>query len=195
MKCEMIRDLLPLYIDGLTSEESNKEIDKHLKTCRECREYYREMTGEISEAVPISEEEIQDVELIKKIKRQRRKRILGVVCGAVLVLAMLTALLLPRFYSHVKFDEVKLNYGTRGNIAYIELETKPGYEIYFTGTTKENESYLKVLSIRKIGGTEKDISGWEDEIGTKEDPCKWTIEFEDKIVVFENGELVEQKDK
>ena len=33
MKCEMIRDLLPLYIDGLTSEESNKEIDKHLKTC------------------------------------------------------------------------------------------------------------------------------------------------------------------
>ena len=25
MKCEMIRDLLPLYIDGLTSEESNKE--------------------------------------------------------------------------------------------------------------------------------------------------------------------------
>lgn len=106
MKCEMIRDLLPLYIDGLTSEESNKEIDKHLKTCRECREYYREMTGEISEAVPISEEEIQDVELIKKIKRQRRKRILGVVCGAVLVLAMLTALLLPRFYSHVKFDEV-----------------------------------------------------------------------------------------
>ena len=50
MKCEMIRDLLPLYIDGLTSEESNKEIDKHLKTCRGCKEYYREMTGEINEA-------------------------------------------------------------------------------------------------------------------------------------------------
>jgi len=28
MKCEMIRDLLPLYIDGLTSEESNREIDR-----------------------------------------------------------------------------------------------------------------------------------------------------------------------
>ena len=31
MKCEMIRDLLPLYIDGLTSKESNQEIEKHLK--------------------------------------------------------------------------------------------------------------------------------------------------------------------
>ena len=27
MKCEMIRDLLPLYIDGLTSEASNQEIE------------------------------------------------------------------------------------------------------------------------------------------------------------------------
>ncbi len=29
MKCEVVRDLLPLYIDKLTSEESNKEIEKH----------------------------------------------------------------------------------------------------------------------------------------------------------------------
>ena len=27
MKCEIIRDLLPLYIDGLTSKESNQEIE------------------------------------------------------------------------------------------------------------------------------------------------------------------------
>ena len=26
MKCEIIRDLLPSYVDGLTSEESNREI-------------------------------------------------------------------------------------------------------------------------------------------------------------------------
>ena len=83
MKCEMIRDLLPLYIDGLTSEESNKEIDKHLKTCRECKEYYREMTGEISEAVTVSEEEIQDVELIKKNKKAETKKDTGgdIWCG------------------------------------------------------------------------------------------------------------------
>ena len=29
MKCEVVRDLLPLYIDNLTSEDSNKEIEKH----------------------------------------------------------------------------------------------------------------------------------------------------------------------
>ena len=41
MKCEIIRDLLPLYIDGLTSIESNQEIEKHLKNCEECQKYYQ----------------------------------------------------------------------------------------------------------------------------------------------------------
>ena len=31
MKCEIIRDLLPLYIDGLTSKESNQEIERMSK--------------------------------------------------------------------------------------------------------------------------------------------------------------------
>ena len=43
MKCEIIRDLLPLYIDGLTSKESNQEIEKHLKNCEECQKYYQEI--------------------------------------------------------------------------------------------------------------------------------------------------------
>lgn len=117
------------------------------------------------------------------------------MAGIVLAIAVIVAFMLPKVYSQVKFEDISLKSGTRGNKAYIELETKPGYEIYFSGTTKENETYLKVLSVRKVGGTEKDQTGWEDEIGTKENPCKWTIEFKDKIVVFENGELVEQKDK
>ena len=30
MKCEIVRDLLPSYIDGLTSSVTNEEIEKHL---------------------------------------------------------------------------------------------------------------------------------------------------------------------
>ena len=63
MKCEMIRDLLPLYIDGLTSKESNQEIEKHLKNCEECQKYYQEMTGGIDNFSVITNEEIEDVNL------------------------------------------------------------------------------------------------------------------------------------
>jgi len=41
MKCEVIRDLLPLYVDGVASEESRALIEEHLKTCEGCREYCR----------------------------------------------------------------------------------------------------------------------------------------------------------
>ena len=37
MKCYIVKDLLPGYIDGLTCEETNAEIREHLKGCQDCR--------------------------------------------------------------------------------------------------------------------------------------------------------------
>lgn len=195
MKCEMIRDLLPLYIDGLTSAESNKEIEKHLKSCKECRKYYQEMTGEIQEVVPITEEEIEDAQIMKKMARKKRKTILaGVVGGIVLLLAVIIAAL-PYFYSEVKYDDLQMSYGVKGNTAYMNIRTKPGYEVYFTGSSNEKEMYFKVLSVRKITSNESELMGWESELGTEEEPCRWTIEFKDKILIIENGKLAEMKEK
>ena len=70
MKCEMIRDLLPLYIDGLTSKESNQEIEKHLKNCEECQKYYQEMTGGIDNFSVITNEEIEDVIWLRKSRKK-----------------------------------------------------------------------------------------------------------------------------
>lgn len=37
MKCEIIRDLLPSYVDGLTSGESDRAIEEHLRDCGDCK--------------------------------------------------------------------------------------------------------------------------------------------------------------
>ncbi len=37
MKCYVLKDLLPNYIDGLCSEEVNAEVKKHLEECADCR--------------------------------------------------------------------------------------------------------------------------------------------------------------
>lgn len=193
MKCEMIRDLLPLYIDGLTSEESNGEIEKHLKTCKECRACYQEMAGEMGDTVSITDEEIQDMNLIKKMKKKHKRKAAGIIAGAVLLVGIILVLLYTQMHSEVKYEDVELDYGVRGNTAYCTIQAKPGYELHFTGSSGGGNSKLKVLSIRKIGTAEEDEMTWEEEIGTKENPCRWTIEFKDKTLVFENGELVEEK--
>lgn len=194
MKCETIRDLVPLYIDGMVSEETKKEVEKHLKTCKECRICYQEMTGEIHHASAITDEEIQDVKIIKKIKNKNRRKTAGIFAGAILVVGIMGTFLLSQMTSRVKYDDVQLTCGVRGNTAYYTIESKPGYELHFTGSSGGKKSHLKVLSMKKIGDSQPDTMGWEDEVGTEENPCIWTIEFQDKTVVIENGKLVQEKE-
>ena len=46
MKCEIIRDLMPLHLDGLTSEESDQAIKEHLNGCEPCKEILEQMKRE-----------------------------------------------------------------------------------------------------------------------------------------------------
>ena len=43
MNCEIIKDLIPLYIDGCCSEESERIVEEHLKNCPECKKLFEEM--------------------------------------------------------------------------------------------------------------------------------------------------------
>lgn len=48
MKCAVVRDLLPNYIEKLTSQETNQEIEEHLQNCEPCTKVYEEMRTEVS---------------------------------------------------------------------------------------------------------------------------------------------------
>lgn len=43
MACEVIKDLLPLYYDGVCSSDSSDFITDHLKKCKDCRELFSKM--------------------------------------------------------------------------------------------------------------------------------------------------------
>ncbi len=43
MKCDVIRDLLPLYADEVCSEESKRLVEEHLCSCGSCKEELRVM--------------------------------------------------------------------------------------------------------------------------------------------------------
>ena len=42
--CDIIRDLLPGYIDGVLSKTGTNAVKEHLEKCGECNRVYREMT-------------------------------------------------------------------------------------------------------------------------------------------------------
>lgn len=48
VNCDIVRDILPLYVEGMTSEASSKLVEGHLTQCEECTEYLKELGGELS---------------------------------------------------------------------------------------------------------------------------------------------------
>lgn len=68
LACEIVKDLLPLYVDGIVSDVSKKSIENHLEHCTECNEIYRDMAFHLEmETEPT---EVQDVKrFLKKTKK------------------------------------------------------------------------------------------------------------------------------
>ncbi|MBQ8961375.1 MAG: zf-HC2 domain-containing protein [Ruminococcus sp.] len=79
MKCEIIKDLIPLCEEGLCSPESEAEIREHIKTCESCRLLYEQIPAQGE--IPLPEE----TEAMAKVsKRLRHGRLRTAVLGALL---------------------------------------------------------------------------------------------------------------
>ena len=87
--CSLIKDLLPLYHDGVCSEESNKIIENHLSECSSCKDYYNFLceTDEIFTAPQNAELEMKKAASFRSIKRKLRKKQILVVVLAFAIFA------------------------------------------------------------------------------------------------------------
>lgn len=45
MNCEIVKDLIPLYIDGCCSKESEKAVKEHLENCNCCKQFFLDMNA------------------------------------------------------------------------------------------------------------------------------------------------------
>lgn len=122
MKCEIIRDLFPSYIDGLTSRESNELIEEHLEECGACREYLDEMKEDIAgENQPVKNKEA--VKPFRKLRQKTRKKIFLTAGGAVLVCALVFwggLLYYGRTWT-ADSEDVKMTIDAQGGIATLRF--------------------------------------------------------------------------
>lgn len=83
LTCSTVRDLLPLYIEKMTGEASNRSIREHLEGCPACREALREMSSPIPvETAP----EIRDFKRYLKLSRiELFQWIMGAAAGIALL--------------------------------------------------------------------------------------------------------------
>ena len=90
--CNVIRDLMPLVLDRVASDESRGLVEEHMETCEECRTEYEKMKADMPQETLAEYEEEQRtiVEALKKAKRQKRMRLFRrIVLPVVLSIAVL----------------------------------------------------------------------------------------------------------
>lgn len=87
-QCNIVADLLPLYQDGVCSEDSRELVEAHLAGCADCRKLAEQMAAEIT--APAKAEEIDALKEMKKAVRKGWKKafLKGIAaCLAALLLA------------------------------------------------------------------------------------------------------------
>lgn len=166
INCKIIEDLLPLYVDGVCSDESKILVSEHLDKCEGCAKLYKElMSKPVISAV--SEDEKKAVERAgKKLKKTKKKSLIKGIAITLVSLIVIGILIFPdvmiafakkdylftasplinmQVYNHkdgeIKVGKVKLNvpekYSTLPNGLKIE-RTESGTMVWMSSPNQLN---------------------------------------------------------
>lgn len=126
-KCEIINDLLPLYIDNVCSDESKQLVEEHLKICNNCRKEYELLLNDAP--VPSN----TDDTIIRKIKHRLHieKIIVGFSVAIILFLFLGTAAVIGTTHllngysnmnTEITLDMISITEDEAGNVWLIRRD-------------------------------------------------------------------------
>lgn len=138
--CALIKDLLALYVEKLTSEETNQIITSHLEECSSCRRTYNTMNDDIPMEAAKDERD-KEVDYLKKIRVSTRMKVIMAIAGVICTVGI--------------FIFIKLFiYGspTEGYVANVSIENN---QIVVNGTFQDSASVYSHHKVVKQNGQTK----------------------------------------
>ncbi|MGL5675936.1 MAG: zf-HC2 domain-containing protein [Cellulosilyticaceae bacterium] len=125
--CDVIRDLLPLYVEGIASKDTCELVDAHIGMCETCKEEYEQLK------MPMFLEIDADIEPFKKIKNNlRKKKRLVIFFTAMVVVTLMTLgmvyMMAPEYISY-EGEVVQVEDIGEGMVSIKFDESVSGYEI------------------------------------------------------------------
>ena len=88
LSCDVIRDLLPLYHDGVCSEESKRIVEEHIETCADCKDVLHGLKEDMAPDTVGAAQPLVSIEM--KWNAQKRKALLK---GALIVMVVFAVLI------------------------------------------------------------------------------------------------------
>lgn len=147
LPCDVVRDLFPSYIDGLTSDTTNEIIKEHVEECAPCKEILRAM--QIPTAATFNAEEKKTVDFLKKNRRRNGIIALGSMLAAILVIGI--ALCLKTFFVGKYAYPELMAWDLEVSGKRMELEVMLGQHLAVSSVNYEEEAGVVKVSAEYVG--------------------------------------------
>jgi len=125
LPCELIKDILPIYYDGVCSSESARLVEEHLTGCPECHAVLENLRTEIK----VNSKKLDELKPLKEIeKRWHKSKRTSVKKGMCIMLALI--LVLATVMTGIwYFSYGRYYYKLTGN-----MEKTPDEDAFFTSS-------------------------------------------------------------
>lgn len=200
VNCNIIQDLLPSYIERLTSEQSNQAIEKHINNCSECSKYLNELRQDIAPQADLPDE----IDYLKKIKsKMKRSKYISLgILSLALVISMGAFL---RFYvigwpANIFSTDITIDYDYKNDNVVIQGQLLNGNSIGRVVVRDTNNTNITKLTMYEVLPSflfnKKDFTTtiplqddmyvvWQER--DKQQDLFWESEFLPYVSVFENN--------
>lgn len=187
--CNIVRDLIPLVLDKVASDDSRQIVEEHTACCEECKKQYEEMKGAMPESTreEYEQEQVEFMSAVGKLKRAKLKRRIKttflaiILCFFSLAGGMYVHNML--YYQYFPIDknlyDIEIFQRSNGEFVFVAKNNGIDFRVYpsmnsHTGK-KEAKAYI-YLNTTKV-----------HEKNTKQ-PQKWYLQF---ITEAEKGDYTE----
>lgn len=136
--CEIIKDILPMYVEGLTSGETNRYIEEHLQICDDCASVLRSMKADVPKADNVSSD--IEVDFLRKNRKRNRRIVWGSLLAALCLVLMIFAV--RTFIVGTKLH---------GNVAACNADVRDN-QVILSGTVIDSLHGISRISFREENG-------------------------------------------
>lgn len=178
VSCDTIRDILPLYVDDVVSEDTHTMVAEHLEQCAECRKKYESMKSKV--VLPIENDAKPLMQFKNEVKKGRKRAfrkgfVIAIICAVVVLGGVLGG------YLYARNLPVDWDAGACGGGYATFVFDKYSDELvqkYLDGSDEKDN----ITSIQAVRGTQ--AAEWEEQT--------IFLQFDITYTHDENGEVTER---
>ena len=114
ISCDVIRDLLPLYIDDILSNDSKNLVDEHIEECESCNDELRKLSGDEIHSCAVNLNENNSIyDSLNKIRKRISLKIQLTVLTSVIFTSIVAVFAWDYYDNHriyVPYKEAKIEW-------------------------------------------------------------------------------------